>query len=260
MSLFRRIRRLKSIDYSNIRNLVELCNNVVCRKKHICVQLNSGIIIYIPSIRYLLLIDEILFKHVYNPPGFEIHEGDVIIDVGANIGIFSIYASAIPNTQVHSFEPFRENVELLMCNIKINNLNNCFVNPLACSNINGPGKLFLTDLSTRISLINRDVISEKELDRYIIVKNITLEKYIEQHNIEKIDFLKLDCEGSEGLIFKDISSQTLEKISKIAMEFHDNVSPLNHKEINKLLIKAGFSTEVLWDGKDKLGFIYAMKK
>jgi hypothetical protein len=75
----------------------------------------------------------------------------------------------------------------------------------------------------------------------------------------KIDYLKIDCEGSEGTIFECLSEDDLRRVRKIGMEFHDNLSSLNHDEIEDRLLSAGFKTQVEWDGKSPFGYIYAKR-
>ena len=43
------------------------------------------------------------------------------------------------------------------------------------------------------------------------------------------------------------------------MEFHDNVSPLNHNQIQKILNDAGFNTIIAWDKNSPFGYLYANK-
>jgi hypothetical protein len=47
----------------------------------------------------------------------------------------------------------------------------------------------------------------------------------------------MDCEGSEGAIFTSTSKRYLQRIKKISLEFHDNVSLLNHHQIQEVLKK-----------------------
>jgi len=87
----------------------------------------------------------------------------------------------------------------------------------------------------------------------------TLDEILREYSIDKIDFLKPDCEGSEGHILKSDSRSCLGRINKIAMEFHDNLSPLNHDEIKKLLEDHGFSCNADWDGQSQFGYLYARR-
>lgn len=69
--------------------------------------------------------NEIFIHKTYNPKGFEIKNKEVIVDIGAHIGFFSIYAAKnAKNGKVFSFEPSKENYILLDKNVKLNNLSN----------------------------------------------------------------------------------------------------------------------------------------
>lgn len=60
------------------------------------------------------ILDEIIFRNVYNCPGYEIKNDDTVIDIGAHIGVFTIYAaSKAKNGKVFSFEPLKDNYLLL---------------------------------------------------------------------------------------------------------------------------------------------------
>ena len=69
----------------------------------------------------------------------------------------------------------------------------------------------------------------------------------------------MDCEGAEGTILRSMHPDYLRRIKKIVMEFHDNLSPLDHNELKSLLEKAGFSTSLRWDSKKPTGYLYGFK-
>jgi hypothetical protein len=77
------------------------------------------------------------------------------------------------------------------------------------------------------------------------------------NNLEQIDFLKIDCEGAEGPILQSTPNSYLKRIRKIALEFHDHLSELNHKDIQNILKGAGFNIRLKWDEKSPFGYIYA---
>lgn len=91
------------------------------------------------------------------------------------------------------------------------------------------------------------------------VETVTLDSVFIEHNISKIDFLKLDCEGSEGEIISSLNSDGWKRIKKVAIEFHDNRSLLNHDQIMQILIAEGFTTIIHWDGKSYYGYIYGKR-
>ncbi len=97
------------------------------------------------------------------------------------------------------------------------------------------------------------------MENYIEVHAITLQRIMDDNNLERIDFLKLDCEGSEGSILMSTPRGYLERIQKVAMEFHDNVSQLKHDEIQRLMEEVGFVTSLVWDGDSPFGYLYGRR-
>ena len=92
--------------------------------------------------------DLMAFTHVwlieeYSKQGFEINETDIVIDVGAHIGLFSLYASqSCKKGTVYSFEPMNENYKMLKSNLQINNLPNVIVENSAISKSSSKITLF----------------------------------------------------------------------------------------------------------------------
>lgn len=75
------------------------------------------------------------------------------------------------------------------------------------------------------------------------ITSITLEKIIEDNNIEYIDILKIDIEGSEYELLENIDSGILDKVCQITVEFHDFIDPnlkLKTKQILSRIESFGF--------------------
>lgn len=123
----------------------------------------------------------------------EIKKNDVVIDIGANIGYYTlIFAQLVgPKGKVVAFEPDPANFELLKKNVLVNKYENVILENKAVSNKNGNLKLFL---STKNNGMHRTYPS-KWCNESIEINSIRLENYFS--NEEKIDFVKLDIEGAE---------------------------------------------------------------
>lgn len=80
---------------------------------------------------------------------------------------------------------------------------------------------------------------------------------MDRNNIEQIDFLKIDCEGAEGIIMSSLPKDYLQRIRKIVLEVHDEMSKLKHGQIQKMLEDVGFTTHMKWALESKLAFVYA---
>jgi len=89
------------------------------------------------------------------------------------------------------------------------------------------------------------------------VRVATLPQLLAEHGIPQVDFLKLDCEGAEGLILPSLPDALLRSVRAIAMEFHDDVSPLAHDALAKLLAERGYRVSQAWDGRSANGMLFA---
>src|SRR3989344_838016 len=142
--------------------------------------------------------------------------GMVVIDVGANIGYFTvIFAKLVGSTgKVYAFEPDPYNYDLLSRNIKFNNLSNVVLIPKALSDSTGKIKLLLD----KTNLGNMSFAAQNISDGggEIDVETITLDDYLGER---KADFIKIDVQGAEGLVFGGAEKTLQNSPLKILMEF-----------------------------------------
>lgn len=201
----------------------------------------------------LNIVEEIFFKDDYRIQSESSNSFETVIDIGANIGTFSLLASR-KSRRVYSFEPFPENYNYLMNNLKANRVNNVTPINKAISKTNGTEKLYLGDSLGGHSLF--DLSKGKQKSNYVEIETITLADFFNEYKISEVDFMKIDCEGAEGYIFDSTSDDVLKRVHRYAIEFHDNVSILNHKEIIEKLTGLKYSCELV-DNGDGFGYIYA---
>jgi FkbM family methyltransferase len=89
--------------------------------------------------------------------------------------------------------------------------------------------------------------------KIIEVDTITFKDFTKKNKIGQIDFLKVDCEGSEVFIFIEENAEFFRmNVDKIALEFHNE----KKDDITKFLSDAGYEVHVD-NGKDNLGMLYA---
>jgi FkbM family methyltransferase len=220
--------------------------------------LRNGVKIEAPKNHPFLLYmtNSTFFENVHTPPDIQIEEDDVVVDIGANIGIVSIFAALRTKKRVYAFEPSPENCEFLRRNILANGLGNVVVyNVAVCDKTKKQTRLYLGD-SVGHSLIPAELKEE-----YTYVSSVTLRDIIENVVGEDIGFLKIDCEGCEGLIFLSTPIEYLRRVKKMEVEFHDVSSPLKHDVIQKILEEAGFKSRLCWRfGEDSpYGDLYCMR-
>ncbi len=127
-----------------------------------------------------------------------------IVDIGANIGVFSVLAAlAAPDSVVHAYEPHPEAFKWLSKNA--NGLNvNAF--NLAVADKAGQMRFDIREATTLSGLSETGSLCVSAVSPADILPG------------EKIDFLKVDCEGAEFLIFKDF--ELLRRTNFMAMEYH----------------------------------------
>ena len=143
-----------------------------------------------------------------------IKKGDIVLDLGANIGIFSRFASDVGAGKIYSFEPIVENFELLM----LNRPENCEPHRIAVSNEdNGSISMAYHPGSPGGSSFVHKVGQEQN------VMTMTVDTLINNGIIEQPDFIKMDIEGAEVVAFEGISDDVLRKTRCLAMEMHANV-------------------------------------
>ncbi len=198
----------------------------------------------------------IFSQRIYTPDYLPIEKDDVVVDIGANIGVFTVYAAFKTRNTVYAYEPFPDNYNALEQNVRSNALSNVKAYRLAVSDKIGLERFFNSGTSQHHHL---EKVTPGVTKKYMEVPSITLRDIMYDNHLAQIDFLKMDCEGSEGIILRSTLDDDLGRIRKIAMEFHDHLSEFKHDQIRSLLERVGFTTRLVWDGKSKLGYLYAWR-
>lgn len=175
-----------------------------------------------PTITDKIVIREMFIENVYHVGENYFDDTGIVVDIGANIGAFMLFAAAKGAKKVYGFEPEAENREALQLNIEANKgkfETEFIICPSAISNENGEATIEAmqgASTITKLKNFNKDV---KPYNTQI-VRTITLEQALVENNITYADFLKIDCEGAEYQIIKAASLDVLKKFKRIAMEYH----------------------------------------
>jgi FkbM family methyltransferase len=129
----------------------------------------------------------------------KIHPNAICVDIGANVGYFTMLMAQAANAEgeVHTFEPIALNISLLRAGVELNGFTNVRINQCAVGNSTGTISFSQSSDSAYSSIYDTE---RKSLDRTISVPIITLDDYIEREGIKRIDVLKADVEGAEGLV------------------------------------------------------------
>jgi FkbM family methyltransferase len=187
----------------------------------------------------------------YNNREKVIKDGDVVVDIGANMGVFNRWAYTQGASQVISFEPDKRYYKLLKLNADPRSI--LFNSAIA----DVVGTITLHESS---HFGGSNVFWTPDDNQGYPVRCYSLDYFFSANIFDHIDFLKLDIEGAEQLAFKGISDDNLMKVKNIAMEYHHSHLQFN-EEIRTNLItrlnKLGFNSHILFLGPDtSLQLIY----
>lgn len=164
----------------------------------------------------LVTVWVIFFREEYKLP----RNAKTVIDAGANIGTFSIYASGMNVDHIFAIEPFPETFEQLSHNISQNNLAKTVeLKAIALANETGSRNMDLAEGPSQ----SRGLLDSENAEG-LQVSTFTLEDFLQSIDKNEVDLLKIDIEGGEHEVFHSSSDETLQKIKHIAMEYHPNAS------------------------------------
>jgi len=180
--------------------------------------------------------------------------GDVVVDLGSNIGVFTRWAYSEGASKVISFEPDKRYFKLL----KLNSDPRAVLFNAAVSDSIGTTTLYESS-----HLGGSNILGVPGCENSYTVRTYTLDYLFETGIIDKIDFLKIDTEGAEIKILNGISDKNLSKVRNISMEYHH--SHLNYDDdlrskIIERLNHLGFNSHLLFLGaNNSLQMIYFWK-
>lgn len=202
---------------------------------------------------------DIFINRCYKKEQCSVRSGDTVFDIGSNLGFFSYHAICEGAKTVYSFEPGVSQYESIKENF--GSLDSLHLENLAVSDFEGEINFYVHPSLSVLSSTSLDDMNQSP-DGYTLTrcKSVNLYEYCLRNNIEKIDYLKMDCEGAEYKIIESLPEEFLKNsISKICMEYHDNSDMKVQKIIDKLS-KCGFSLD-LNDVREsqKVGILYAWK-
>lgn len=169
----------------------------------------------------------------------------VAIDVGAQTGCFSLLAKYFPNSKWYAFEPLRDAADALQENSILNDIKNLTIYSKAVTNYIGKATLKLPAMNQwglatiGSNVIRFNPIQEREIDC------ITLDSFVVSQNIKKVDFIKLDTQGSELLV--------LEGAQKLILRDHPIILMANNKTNMK---QCNVNKKTLYNFLQKMGYTW----
>ena len=190
----------------------------------------------------------------YDNKKIQIGKEDVIIDIGAHVGLFTIYASQFCNNgKIYCYEPIKENYNLLVDNVKLNNIKNTTIYEKAVTDKSSIVRIFINQDNAAHSIFT-------ESNKYENIESISLKDIFDSNQIQKCDLLKIDCEGSEYMILNSLPDFYFQCIKKIVMEYHmADKKPELLENLIKKLRELGYKIDIRKNTIDS-GIIFAINE
>lgn len=189
-----------------------------------------------------------------------IRPGDVVFDIGGNIGFMSLIAARLVGEEgrVYAFEPLPENAECLRRNLRANNFANCKVLEMALADRAGQEELLLSKLpgGSTISAADRP----PDFTGTLRVRVATADGLVGSGAVRPPDFVKLDVEGAELRVLRGMTSVIRTYRPGILFEVDDeDALDLERKfaEIETELAKAGYVVSRIEDAYSGIDWFVA---
>ena len=210
--------------------------------------------------------DESVFGEIFQEREYKIIEsvivkaGAPIIDIGAHVGMFSVYCAVLnPAVKIFAYEPDEDNFAAMKENLQDNNVKSVTAKNVAVGAKIGERVLFVSRDSHNHSLLSAEASGdfsgeEKE------VQVVTLERIFEQNKLARVSLVKMDCEGAEFEILENLPAEVFEKIENFYVECHRYTYEMKPDKLRDIFQKNGFRVEMWSNHYDKrMGFIWAKR-
>jgi FkbM family methyltransferase len=217
----------------------------------------SGMSIRVPKQLYPEFKSIFLREHYLEGLASPLAERQTIIDVGANVGFFSLFAASRWGAEVFSYEPVQANFEEMVNNVKANPDLAINCRRMAVFGVSGTVEISYDDKATFPAAATA-IPSEHKMRRTEKVEAVTLLDILKTEGLHKVDLLKMDCERSEFSILYESAPETLRRIDQMAIEVHPNQGASNHNAnaLREFLTSTGFTVRT----NDRGTYLWARQK
>lgn len=216
--------------------LIVLPYTRLCTSSSRTMRLRTGQTIYLRNIfgADFYVTMEIFGRDDYGIRGIKLSETPTIIDMGANIGAFTLFVSHLfPQAKIFAFEPEHTNYKTLIKNINANAIN-ARAFPVAIAKDDGMSWLSVDSADTASHTLT-DIPNQKKQE----IRTMSLASFIEQEHLEKIDLVKMDIEGAEYETLLN-AGPALDKIDCLVLEIHDHPN-YSQEDLLTFLNSRGFN-------------------
>jgi len=213
--------------------------------------------IYLDERDSLFLSSNIIHeKTIVNLVKNEIKKGDVVIDIGAHIGYYTVLFAKLVGLEgrVFAFEASPTNFEILEKNVTVNGYQNVTLNNKAVSDKNGKLTLYITGQTSTENFL----FKPEKIKNTIEIDSITLDEYFRDFK-GQINFVKMDISGAEPRVIKGMASiLSKNDFLKIQQEWWPNAIRKHGFEPDsdlKLLTQMGYKIYEIDGANNKLNLV-----
>ena len=204
------------------------------------------------------IYNEVYVKQEYLRHGLTLEDVSCVFDIGANIGVFTLFVKAKnPRAVIHAFEPIQDTYDVLRLNVELQQLTQVYTNNIALGSEAASQRTFtyypnMAGSSTATPSIKKaqrqlmedgagktptDFFFESEI-RIAPVR--TLSSFLDEQDILAIGYLKIDVEGDELAVLQGIARKHVSRIRQLVVEAH---TPEIAQETCAFLSSMGFKVE-----------------
>lgn len=207
-------------------------------------------------------VKETFVDRFYERFGAPVQDGWTIIDIGAGLGDFTIFAAYNRlSSRVFAYEPFAESYELLKENISLNRIDNAQIFNQAVGAQTGYMTLDLSGAEPLQIQSSNALHQGATPSEAVVVPSLSLADVFVNNSIDRCDLLKLDCEGAEYNILFSADNDVLSRIHRIVMEYHDDITEYSHGDMARFLSKKGYRIKITPNYvHEHLGYLYASRE
>lgn len=174
----------------------------------------------------------------------KVSSGDIVLDIGSNHGIFSVYAAS-RGAESYAFEPNPALGNIIEQQSRLNNGAIRLV-PYAASNVCEKTTFYVSGFAGSSSLLLSEATLEEAVESAITVDQITIDEFVKRNNISHVDFIKADIEGAERLMLEGAQETLKNHAPKLALcTYH---LPDDKEVMTELILKANpnYKIEYKW--------------